>query len=34
MCKHEMAELLENEEIDDSAKQAILAGNAERFYRL
>ncbi|HEY7065762.1 MAG TPA: amidohydrolase family protein [Chloroflexota bacterium] len=34
MCKHEMAELLENEEIDDGAKQAILAGNAHRFYRL
>jgi uncharacterized protein len=34
MCKHELAELLENEEIPEAAKAAVLHGNAERFYRL
>ena len=34
MCRHEIEELLENEEMEDGAKGQILAGNAERFYRL
>jgi predicted TIM-barrel fold metal-dependent hydrolase len=34
MCQHEIDELLENDELNDEQKQAILAGNAERFYRL
>jgi len=33
-CKHEIAEVLENEKITDADKQAILSRNAERFYRL
>jgi predicted TIM-barrel fold metal-dependent hydrolase len=33
-CKHEISELLETEDLTQSAKQAILAGNAQRFYAL
>ena len=33
-CKHEIEELQENEELNDDDKNAILHGNAERFYRL
>ncbi|HEX3245519.1 MAG TPA: amidohydrolase family protein [Chloroflexota bacterium] len=34
MCRHEIEELLENDEMGDEEKGKILAGNAERFYRL
>jgi predicted TIM-barrel fold metal-dependent hydrolase len=34
MCKHEIGELLENEEISETDKEAILHGNAERLYGL
>jgi predicted TIM-barrel fold metal-dependent hydrolase len=34
MCSHEIEELLENEQLTDADKDAILAGNAERFYKL
>ena len=34
MCKHEMEELLECDELTHEDKQNILARNAERFYRL
>jgi len=33
-CKHEIEELLESNELTDSAKQSILFRNAERFYGL
>lgn len=33
-CKHEIEELLENKELSQADKEAILHGNAERFYRL
>jgi hypothetical protein len=33
-CKDEIEEVIENKEVSDEAKQAILAHNAERFYRL
>jgi hypothetical protein len=33
-CKHEINELLENEEIRDADKAAFLHGNARRFYNL
>ncbi len=33
-CKHEIEELLDNEELNDDDKNAILYGNAERFYRV
>jgi uncharacterized protein len=33
-CKHEISELLETEDLTPSAKQAILAANAQRFYGL
>ena len=33
-CKHEIAELLENEELTPEDKDAILYRNAERFYNL
>ena len=31
-CRHEIDELLENPDLADPDKQAILAGNAERLY--
>lgn len=34
MCKHELGELIESDELSDADKANILAGNAERFYRL
>jgi predicted TIM-barrel fold metal-dependent hydrolase len=34
MCKHEMAELVENDELTAADKEAIFAGNARRFYKL
>jgi predicted TIM-barrel fold metal-dependent hydrolase len=34
MCKHELAELLENEEISEADKAAVLYRNAQRFYGL
>jgi predicted TIM-barrel fold metal-dependent hydrolase len=34
MCKHEIGELIESDELTRADKEAILAGNAERFYRL
>ncbi len=34
MCKHELAELMENEQLTEADKAAVLHGNAERFYRL
>ncbi|MFN0070791.1 MAG: amidohydrolase family protein, partial [Chloroflexota bacterium] len=34
MCRHEIEELLENEELGAGQKQRILAENAERFYQL
>jgi predicted TIM-barrel fold metal-dependent hydrolase len=33
-CREEIEELLENAELSDADKEAILHGNAERFYRL
>jgi uncharacterized protein len=33
-CKEEIEELLENDEIGQADKEAILSGNADRFYRL
>jgi len=33
-CKHDIEELLESEELTESDKEAILARNAERFYRV
>lgn len=33
-CKHEIEEVLESEELSDSAKEAILWKNSERFYTL
>jgi predicted TIM-barrel fold metal-dependent hydrolase len=33
-CKHEIEELLESAELSQSAKEAILFRNAERFYGL
>lgn len=33
-CKEELRELQANDELSSADKQAILAGNAERFYRL
>jgi predicted TIM-barrel fold metal-dependent hydrolase len=34
ICKAELLELQRNEDLSESAKEAILHGNAERFYRL
>ncbi len=34
MCKHEMEELLETEELTLADKEAIFAKNASRFYGL
>ncbi|HEX6512144.1 MAG TPA: amidohydrolase family protein [Chloroflexota bacterium] len=34
MCKHEIEEILENEELNRAAKEDILFRNAERFYGL
>jgi uncharacterized protein len=34
MCKHEIEEIMENEELSNADRDAILRGNAERFYRL
>ena len=34
MCRHEIEELLENDEMSDDDKGKVLAGNAERFYKL
>ena len=34
MCKHEMEELLETDELSQTDKEAIFATNAARFYRL
>jgi uncharacterized protein len=33
-CREEIEELLENESLSQADKEAILAGNAERFYRV
>jgi predicted TIM-barrel fold metal-dependent hydrolase len=33
-CKHDIEELLESEELTQDDKEAILARNAERFYRI
>jgi predicted TIM-barrel fold metal-dependent hydrolase len=33
-CKHEINEMLENREITDADKAAVLHGNARRFYNL
>jgi predicted TIM-barrel fold metal-dependent hydrolase len=33
-CKHELEELRENSELTDADKEAILFGNAQRFYQL
>lgn len=33
-CREEIEELIENEELKPADKQAVLAGNAERFYNL
>jgi predicted TIM-barrel fold metal-dependent hydrolase len=33
-CKHEINEMLENKEITDADKAAVLHGNARRFYNL
>jgi predicted TIM-barrel fold metal-dependent hydrolase len=33
-CKHEVEEVLENDNLSDAAKRAIFADNAERFYGL
>ncbi|MFI5270259.1 MAG: amidohydrolase family protein, partial [Chloroflexota bacterium] len=33
-CRHEVAEVLENEALDATAKAAIFYRNAERFYGL
>lgn len=33
-CRHELAELIDNKNIAEDAKEAILHGNAEEFYRL
>ena len=33
-CKHEIEEVVETDDLSDSAKRAILARNAERFYAL
>jgi predicted TIM-barrel fold metal-dependent hydrolase len=33
-CKHEIAEIRENEHHTDDDKHAVLHGNAERFYAL
>src|SRR5262249_32660333 len=33
MCKHEIEELMENRELSDADKQAVLAGNADKLYR-
>jgi predicted TIM-barrel fold metal-dependent hydrolase len=32
-CRHEMDELIENEELSEESKEAILHRNAEEFYR-
>jgi len=34
MCKHELHELLENDDLTDEDKQAIMSGNAQKFYGL
>jgi predicted TIM-barrel fold metal-dependent hydrolase len=34
ICRHEIEEILEHPELDDEDKEAILHGNAERFYGL
>ena len=34
MCKHELGEVLESEELTAADKEAILVGNAKRFYKL
>ena len=34
MCQHEIEELLENDEMSEEDKGKVLAGNAERFYKL
>src|SRR5438270_2967496 len=34
MCKHEMGELLESDELSHADKEAIFGRNAERFYKL
>jgi len=33
MCKHEMHEILESDDLSHADKEAIFAGNAKRFYR-
>jgi predicted TIM-barrel fold metal-dependent hydrolase len=33
-CKHELAELRENTQLSQADKEAILFGNAQRFYQL
>jgi hypothetical protein len=33
-CKHDIEELWESDELTQADKQAILARNSERFYRL
>ncbi len=34
MCRHEIEELMETEDISDDAKDAVLYRNAQRFYNL
>ncbi len=34
MCKHELREVIEHTQLSSADKEAILHGNAERFYRL
>jgi hypothetical protein len=34
MCRHEIGELIDSDELTRADKEAILAGNAERFHRL
>jgi hypothetical protein len=32
-CRHELDELIENQELSEESKEAILHGNAQEFYR-
>jgi predicted TIM-barrel fold metal-dependent hydrolase len=32
-CRQELDELIENQELPEESKEAILHGNAEEFYR-
>jgi hypothetical protein len=34
MCRHEIEELMETDDISDDAKDAVLYRNAQRFYNL